>query len=311
MPEADHTPIVLGLYRHGVPEGDTLRKLLRWMRDMHSMFLHGLSAPTSIEACQELIAVHEFEEACQEPAALQELSKWLAEWASGKSGSAPPPGAAGCATLDDATIERLVQSNDQFPERVTLTAPLLWHMAKSASHSHVSSLAHAFMLRVGYADGVPDNVHAGERRLVQVETSADRWLAPDLPVQKAGWPALESSTPVQEGYLECLLKEYASHVARVDYATLQRGRPLPGPGTLCTSNEPLDYHQLFLRLPRERRNEGADLAVDQDWLLERQPAGIYTCLRHPDRKLSHAGQRTMARLRDLFTREYAQWRGRT
>ncbi len=54
MADSDTTPVVLGLYRHDLPEAETLRTLLEWLRH-RSVLADPIRSQTSADQAHELL----------------------------------------------------------------------------------------------------------------------------------------------------------------------------------------------------------------------------------------------------------------
>ena len=290
MPDADDTPIVLGLYRHDVPEERTLRYVLNWLREHDCRVFDPVVGKSSAEEAKSLLAGYELE--LNVEAYMKDPTVGVA-W---------PSGDVLGPRLDKTAIDRVVSANEHFPRRLCLLPPPLM---EAVVHPGRSILKHpvCFYMMVGYADALPDDGRVDGRRLVQISTSPSRWLFPRLPkdweIVRRLFPGVERIPTRLTQFLEVLVQEYWLR-GGLHYATIRVGRPLLGNADLLRSEDPLDFHRFFIRASMNSTRLLHDFADDAEWQLEWSMRGVYVRLRNPDRELSDRGRELIPRLREVL-----------
>jgi len=274
MTASDNQSVVIGLYRHDAPEEETLRLLLRWLRDACSLVLSSVRALTSIQEAQSRLDLAQLE---------VDLEEWHAR---GKSGLPPVPTIRGFDLTDaeHALIERVIASNNEFPERVLMSPPLSLgvHMRPTTA------------IEVGYDARRPDDFRVDGRRLISLRV-VERFL--NLPQ--------EISSP-QERYPGCarpvdwavaFVQRCASYV-EFTYASIQSDREPPTPPVLKRSAVPRDWDHVYLRLTRDAiQSAWATLGASEDWKCRQFEQGMMFELRSEN--LTASGREYMERLRAL------------
>ncbi len=292
MADSDTTPVVLGLYRHDLPEAETLRTLLEWLRH-RSVLADPIRSQTSADQAHELLLRIQLMLAISETPTHELSPENVLERMIRLSQALPEP-----PRIDESLIAQALAANDSFPFRIRLRAlELPW-----------------CPISVGYADALPDDARGTGRRLVEIAATPADWREYPV-VPPGGQPLGPHLEPWQRpaalaDELEKLLYELALHVA-FDYAAIRQGRDLPGPLTLQTSADPEDLDRLFISLPAAQIDqwvrEFADIR-DCRVAAMRNPrpfdlpyaTGISIRLPDPAEPLSQRAQAVLARLRAHF-----------
>ncbi len=283
MAETQPAPVTLGLYCHQLPETDTLRALLTWLREC-SYLPNPIASQSSTEQSKDLLRYLHFYQAL-------EASHGNIESILNLLLTAPHP-----PRITDDLIERLIQSNDTCPQRIRL------------STFYVGQCP----IEVGYADALPDDYRSEGRRLIQISASpANCRFAKHLPPGHELGPPEDLSAYLFD-QLHDLLRACCGHVF-VDYAAFRCDGDLPGPVRLTHTPDPDDFNDLFVSMPATRAADlVAEFASVEDWSIELLPAyrplqpapGILIRLFREPARLSPAGFRVLQRLRDILSERF-------
>ncbi|MFH1747248.1 MAG: hypothetical protein ABIG44_09425 [Planctomycetota bacterium] len=279
MADIDDKPVVLGLYRHDVPEEKTLRALLEWL-STNSRIMGAMNMQSSIEEAKERLrqAGLGFESADKNDLGLF-IKFMLADFESSTG------------ALDQRAIDRVVSSNDSFPQRLKI-----W----------CSSFNTYCPIEVGYADTVPDDPRYCGRRLIQISTirTASQFLDDLAKVVKV--PVPEKRPEYLRARMEELFQQCLQNI-HVDYASIRCDRKLSSPLTLAESADPSDFHRVYVCLPAEEISAILlEYAEVSEWTLHPLPFGIYFRLRDEDSEPSYDGRRLIERLCAIFAERFGK-----
>ena len=271
MSDVGETPITVGLYRHDVPEEDTLRALLEWLRDAGVAVLSLTRALSSIQESKMRLFMAEME------LKFEKLRSHAAK-------ALPPLSelhGLGWSRLDDATIDSVVRSNNEFPQRIRVTLPI-----------SLDAPMWLGVMEVGYDARRPDDVRADGRRLISARVLRSRLGSSP---EATSWLPDRLLSPLE--WSVAFVYQCAPAVTYT-YASIHSEREPPTPTVLRSSDDPRDFDHLCLPMPKcDIEAAEAELGAGDDWSGHPFQDGILFVLRA--QRLTDAGREYMERLRSL------------